>query len=186
MLVVGTDSHTTTHGALGAASTGIGTSEMAYALATGTLWFRVPETIRFDLEGAPDEVTADYLANLEHSAGVQGWQRRYEEHLMEADPDASYLAVHKVPLSEIGPQVALPHEVDHVVPVGQAVGTVIQQAFIGSCTNGRLEDLEAAAAVLKGRTVHPEVRLIVAPASRWIFQEALRRGIIHSLAALRA
>ena len=243
MLVVGTDSHTTTHGALGAASTGIGTSEMAYALATGTLWFRVPETIRFDLEGsldehaswkdvvlwiagrfgsdvaqyrsiefagssasqvsvssrlticnmavemgakfgmfAPDEVTADYLANLEHSAGVQGWQRRYEEHLMEADPDASYLAVHKVPLSEIGPQVALPHEVDHVVPVGQAVGTVIQQAFIGSCTNGRLEDLEAAAAVLKGRTVHPEVRLIVAPASRWIFQEALRRGIIQILA----
>jgi homoaconitase/3-isopropylmalate dehydratase large subunit len=131
---------------------------------------------------APDEVTADYLANLEHSAGVQGWQRRYEEHLMEADPDASYLAVHKVPLSEIGPQVALPHEVDHVVPVGQAVGTVIQQAFIGSCTNGRLEDLEAAAAVLKGRTVHPEVRLIVAPASRWIFQEALRRGIIQILA----
>jgi 3-isopropylmalate/(R)-2-methylmalate dehydratase large subunit len=243
MLVVGTDSHTTTHGALGAASTGIGTSEMAYALATGTLWFRVPETIRFDLEGsldehvswkdvvlwiagrfgsdvaqyrsiefagpaasqvsvssrlticnmavemgakfgmfAPDQVTADYLAGLEHSAGVREWRRRFDEKRVEADPDASYLAVHKVPLCEIGPQVALPHEVDHVVPVAEAVGTVIQQAFIGSCTNGRLEDLAAAAAVLKGRQVAPGVRLIVAPASRWIFQEALRQGIIQILA----
>ena len=243
MLVVGTDSHTTTHGALGAASTGIGTSEMSYALATGTLWFRVPETIRFDLEGsldehvswkdvvlwiagrfgsdvaqyrsiefagpsasqvsvsnrlticnmavemgakfgmfAPDEVTADYLASLEHSGVVEGWQRRFAEKRVEADPDASYLAVHKVPLSEIGPQVALPHQVDHVVPVGEAVGAVIQQAFIGSCTNGRLEDLAAAAAVLKGRQVDPGVRLIVAPASRWVFQEALRRGIIQILA----
>jgi 3-isopropylmalate/(R)-2-methylmalate dehydratase large subunit len=78
--------------------------------------------------------------------------------------------------------VALPHEVDHVVPVGEAVGTVIQQAFIGSCTNGRLEDLAAAAAVLKGRQVAPGVRLIVAPASRWVFQEALRQGIIQILA----
>lgn len=243
MLVVGTDSHTTTHGALGAASTGIGTSEMSYALATGTLWFRVPETIRFDLEGSlnegvswkdvvlwiagrfgtdvaqyrsiefagpsasqvsvssrlticnmavemgakfgmftADEVTADYLANLEQSGVVEGWQERFDERLVQADPDASYLAVHKVPLSEIGPQVALPHEVDHVVPVGEAVGTVIQQAFIGSCTNGRLEDLAAAAAVLKGRQVAPGVRLIVAPASRWVFQEALRQGIIQILA----
>jgi 3-isopropylmalate/(R)-2-methylmalate dehydratase large subunit len=243
MLVVGTDSHTTTHGALGAASTGIGTSEMAYVLATGTLWFRVPETIRFDFTGslgdqvawkdvilwiagtfgsdvaqyrsiefagpsaaqvsvsnrlticnmaveigakfgmfAPDQVTADYLANLEHTGVVEGWQRRFAEKRVEADPDASYLAVHEVPLAEIGPQVALPHTVDHVVPVGEAVGTVIQQAFIGSCTNGRLEDLAAAAAVLKGRQVAPGVRLIVAPASRWVFQEALRQGIIQTLA----
>jgi 3-isopropylmalate/(R)-2-methylmalate dehydratase large subunit len=113
---------------------------------------------------------------------VQGWQQRYDEHLVEADADASYLAIHKVPLGEIGPQVALPHEVDHVVPVGEAIGTVIQQAFIGSCTNGRLEDLAAAAGVLKGRQVHPRVRLIVAPASRWVYQEALRQGIIQILA----
>jgi 3-isopropylmalate/(R)-2-methylmalate dehydratase large subunit len=131
---------------------------------------------------APDEVTADYLENLEHSGVVEGWQQRFAEKRVEADPDASYLAVHRVPLSEIGPQVALPHEVDHVVPVGEAVGAVIQQAFIGSCTNGRLEDLAAAAAVLKGRQVHPGVRLIVAPASRWVFQEALRQGIIQILA----
>ncbi len=243
MLVVGTDSHTTTHGALGAAGTGIGTSEMAYVLATGTLWFRVPETIRFDLEGslgeqvawkdvilwiagrfgsdvaqyrsiefagpaasqvsvssrltisnmaveigakfgmfAPDEVTAEYLAGLESSGVVEGWQQRFAEKRVEADSDASYLALHEVPLEQIGPQVALPSAVERVVPVGDAVGTVIQQAFIGSCTNGRLEDLAAAAAVLEGRQVDPGVRLIVAPASRWVFQEALRQGIIEILA----
>jgi len=131
---------------------------------------------------APDQVTADYLANLEDSGVVQGWQQRYDKYRVEADADATYLAVHTVPLGEIGPQVALPHEVDHVVPVGEAIGTVIQQAFIGSCTNGRLEDLAAAAAVLKGRQVHPRVRLIVAPASRWVYQEALRQGIIQILA----
>lgn len=232
MLVVGTDSHTTTHGALAAAGTGIGTSEMAYTLATGRLWFRVPQTIRFELEGAlsphvswkdvilwiagtfgadvaqyraveftgpgaagasvasrltvcnmaveigakfgmfpADETTAAYLEACSVPAGES----------LRADVDARYAGVHEVRLGGLEPQVALPHNVDRVVPVGQVEGTSIQQAFLGSCTNGRLEDLRAAAAVLAGRRVHPGVRMLVAPASRVVFQEALAAGIITTL-----
>lgn len=236
MLVVGTDSHTTTHGALAAAGTGIGTSEMAYVLATGRLWFRVPETIRFELDGtlAPgvswkdvilliagrfgtdvaqyraiefagpgaagadmasrltvcnmaveigakfgmfpaDQVTAAYLAARGAPAAPAGEPCR-------PDDDARYAAVHEVPLGEVEPQVALPHNVDRVAPVGQVEGTVIHQAFLGSCTNGRLEDLRDAAGILAGRHVHPGVRLLVAPASAAVYQEALAAGIISVLA----
>lgn len=233
MLVVGTDSHTTTHGALGAAATGIGTSEMAYVLAVGRLWFRVPETIRFELLGelAPgvgwkdmilwiagrfgadvaqyraieftgpgaggadmagrltvcnmaveigakfgmfpaDEVTAAYLA----ARGVPASEPCLP------DPDASYATSHRVPLADLEPQVAIPHNVDRVAPVSQVAGTPIQQAFLGSCTNGRLEDLRAAAGILAGRRVHPGVRLLVSPASAAIYREALSAGIILVLA----
>lgn len=232
-LVVGTDSHTTTHGALAAAGTGIGTSEMAYVLATGRLWFRVPETIRFELTGtlqpmvtwkdailaiagrfgsdvaqykavefggpaaagagiadrltvcnmaveigakfgffAADETTLSYLAER----GLEGLGP------LGPDADASYVAVHELALDNLEPQVALPHAVDHVRPVGEVEDIPIDQAFIGSCTNGRLEDLEAAAQVLRGRRVHPRVRLIVAPASRSVFQAAARSGALEALA----
>ena len=237
MLVIGTDSHTTTHGALGAAATGIGTSEMAYALATGRLWFRVPPTIRFDLSGAlapavswkdvilwiagrfgadvgqyraiefggpgaagadmasrltvcnmaveigakfgmfaEDEVTAAYLAARGLPTGDP----------CRPDDDAEYAASYEVPLADLEPQVALPHNVDNVVPVGQAEGTPIQQAFLGSCTNGRLEDLREAAGVLAGRQVHPRVRLLVSPASAAVYQEALAAGIVATLAGAGA
>lgn len=233
MLVVGTDSHTTTHGGLAAAGTGIGTSEMAYALAVGHLWFRVPETIRFELEGAlsphvswkdvilwiagrfgsdvaqyravefagpgaagasvasrltvcnmaveigakfgmfpADQTTAAYL----EARGVPAGEP------LHADADAGYAGIHRIPLGSLEPQVAQPHNVDRVVPVGQVEGTSIQQAFLGSCTNGRLEDLRAAAAVLAGRRIHPGVRMLVAPASSTVFQEALAAGIIQTLA----
>jgi len=232
-LVVGTDSHTTTHGALAAAGTGIGTSEMAYVLATGRLWFRVPETIRFEVTGAlqpmvtwkdailalagrfgadvaqykavefggpaasraciadrltvcnmaveigakfgffaADETTLSYLAER----GLEGLEP------LGSDADASFEAVHELDLDGLEPQIALPHTVDNVRPVAEVESLPIDQAFIGSCTNGRLEDLEAAAQVLRGRRVHPRVRLIVAPASRSVFQEATRSGALEALA----
>ncbi len=231
-LVVGTDSHSTSYGALGAGGTGIGTSDMVYALATGSLWFRVPPTIRFDLTGelargvswkdvilylagqfgadsaqyksiefggpavakadmssrltvsnmavemgakfgffAADEVTNSYL--VEHGgAGCEPFG---------PDPDAAYEAVHEVSLSDLSPQVALPHEVDRVAPVSAAEGVTINQAFLGSCTNGRIEDLGAAATVLEGRHVAPGVRLLVAPASREVLREATRSGVLATL-----
>src|SRR3990170_3525149 len=233
MLVVGTDSHTTTHGALAAAGTGIGTSEMAYVLATGRLWFRVPDTIRFELTGAlapmvtwKDAIlaiagrfgsdVAQYKAvefggpaaagagiadrltvcNMEVEIGAKfGFFAADETTLsylaergleglgpLAPDADASYAAVHELALDNLEPQVALPPAVDHVRPVGEVEDMPIDQAFIGSCTNGRLEDLEAAAQVLRGRRVHPRVRLIVAPASRSVFQAAARSGALEALA----
>lgn len=226
MLIVGTDSHTTTQGALGAAGTGIGTSDMVYALATGRLWFRVPETIRFEMTGAlPDMITGkDVILSIAGRFGSDVAQYRAIEFAGPAvagismadrlticnmaveigakfgmfaadetttaylggsadefpvpDADAAYAAVHPIALSELDPQVAVPHSVDRVVPVGEVEGTAIHQAFIGSCTNGRLEDLAAAADVLRGAQVHPKVRLLVAPASRSIHREAEWRGLI--------
>jgi 3-isopropylmalate/(R)-2-methylmalate dehydratase large subunit len=231
-LVVGTDSHTTTAGALGAAGTGIGTSEMAYVLATGSLWFRVPETIRLDLIGRLGDAVSwkDVILHIAGRLRADGAQyaaiefagpgaaeasvssrltacnmaveigakfglfpadRITSDFLVAAgqppaeplgpDADAVYAAVHEVNLSDLGPQVALPHEVDHVRPVDEVVGAPIDQAFLGSCTNGRLDDLEAAAEILFGRHVAPGVRLLVAPASRRILQEAMSRGVIATL-----
>lgn len=232
MLAVGSDSHTTTYGALAAAATGIGTSEMVYVMATGRLWFRVPETIRYELSGslAPgvswkdvilylagrfgsdsaqyramefggpavaeanmssrltvanmgvemgakfalfpsDEVTADYLAER----GVDGVAP------LAADPDASYESVHELDLSDLAPQVAMPNQVDNVEPVDALGEITIDQAFIGSCTNGRIEDLRAAAAILDGRKIAPGVRLLVAPASRTVLAQAVEEGIVATL-----
>ena len=232
MLIVGTDSHTTTYGALGAGGTGIGTSDMVYALATGRLWFRVPETLRFEFTGslmnavswkdvilylagrfgadvaqyramefggsavteadmssrltvsnmalemgakfglfAADEVTDAYLRDH----GVTGTG------LFEPDPDAVYEAVYEIPLSDLPPQISLPSEVDRVSPVEAVQGLSINQAFIGSCTNGRIEDLRAAAEVLDGQQVAPGVRLLVAPASQRVLQEAVNTGVLASL-----
>lgn len=229
-LLVGTDSHTTTAGALGVASTGIGTSEMAYVLATGKLWFKVPETIRVQLVGALPRwaSTKDlvlYLAGrfgsdmarycaLEFggpgSAGLTVASRmtvsnmgvelgakfaffeadattlaylseRTEEPLepFGPDPEARYLAVHQVRLDELEPMVAFPHNIDNVRPVTEALGLRVDQAFVGSCTNGRLEDLEAAGAILRGRKVHPHVRMVVVPASQAVYREAARRGLLE-------
>ncbi|MBI4729979.1 MAG: 3-isopropylmalate dehydratase large subunit [Acidobacteria bacterium] len=229
MLIVGTDSHTTTQGAVGAAGTGIGTSDMVYTLATGRLWFRVPETIRFEMTGAlPDMITGkDVVLFIAGGFGSDVAQYRAIEfagpaaagmgmadrlticnmaveigakfgmfaadaatsvylggsadEFLAPDADAAYAAVHPIALSKLEPQVAVPHAVDRVVPVGEVEGTAIHQAFIGSCTNGRLEDLEVAADLLRGAQVHPKVRLLVAPASRRIHREAERRGLIGVL-----
>ncbi|MEE9176901.1 MAG: 3-isopropylmalate dehydratase large subunit [Acidimicrobiia bacterium] len=232
MLIVGTDSHTTTYGALGAGGTGVGTSDMVYALATGRLWFRVPETIRFELTGdlLPAVSWKDVILYLAGRFGADVGQYRAIEFAgpavtkadmssrltvanmalemgakfglfaadevtdaylrdhggtgagpFEPDPDASYEAVHEISLTGLPPQVAMPHEVDRVGPVSDVEGLTINQAFIGSCTNGRIEDLRAAAEVLDGQHIAPEVRLLVVPASRSVLQEAMRSGVLASL-----
>lgn len=232
MLVVGTDSHTTTYGALGAGGTGIGTSDMVYALATGRLWFRVPETLRFELTGdlgpavswkdvilylagrfgadaaqykamefgGPAVANADMSSRLTVSnmavemgakfglfAADEVTDAYLREHggsgsePFEPDPDASYEAVHQISLADLPPQVAMPHEVDRVGSIEDVAGITINQAFIGSCTNGRIEDLRAAAEVLEGHHIAPGVRLLVAPASRSVLQEAMKTGVLASL-----
>ncbi len=230
-LIVGSDSHTTTYGALGAGSTGIGTSDMVYALATGRLWFRVPETIRFELSGGLDDgvVWKDVILYLAGRFGADMAQYRSIEYAGPAasaadmasrltvanmavevgakfgmfaadavtdsylsgrggpagpftpDPDASYEALHEISLSGLQPQVAVPHEVDNVQPVEEVEGVDIDQAFLGSCTNGRFEDLQEAARILQGRRVADGVRLVVAPASRTVLQEAASSGVLATL-----
>lgn len=229
MLVIGTDSHTTTYGALGAAGTGVGTSDMVYALATGKLWFRVPETIRFELQGhvvAPSS-WKDVVLTIAGLIGTDGAQYRALEfggpgattapvsgrltvanmavelgakfgifpadeitsrylgddsvEGPQPDPDATYVEVHRLDLSTLPPQVALPHDVDRVVPATEVGDVRIDQAFLGSCTNGRLDDLEAAAAAVRGKKVAPGVRFLVAPASRTVMNQALASGAIATL-----
>jgi 3-isopropylmalate dehydratase large subunit len=234
MLVVGTDSHSTTYGAVAAAGTGIGTSEMAYAVATGTLWFQVPPTIRCELQGRLGVGVSwkDLILHLLGQYGAEFAQYRALEFTGEAvgsvdlagrmsvanmaveagakfcffppdavtrafyreaglswpqpDPDAPYERTVSVDLSRLEPLVALPHRVDHVRPVREVEGLAIDQAFLGSCTNGRVEDLEEAARYLRGRKVHPRTRLLVGPASRAVYEEASRRGILAELVAAGA
>jgi 3-isopropylmalate/(R)-2-methylmalate dehydratase large subunit len=119
----------------------------------------------------PDEKTFAFLKERTDDAFDPVW----------ADPDAGYRRVLELDAGELEPQIACPHKVDNVKPIGEVAGTRINQAFIGSCTNGRLEDLENARAVLKGRHVHADVRLLVVPASRDVYLEALEAGIVHDL-----
>jgi 3-isopropylmalate/(R)-2-methylmalate dehydratase large subunit len=231
-LIVGGDSHTTTYGALGAASCGIGSSELAYVMVKGSLWFRVPETIRFVLTGklprgtsAKDiilRVAGKYTAEVAQYKAVEftgptakdlslsqrmtisnmGVEIGAKFAFFEADektiaylkervtqpvkpfgpdPDASYGAVYEMELSSLEPQVAFPHNVDQVRSVSAVEEIPVQQAFIGSCTNARGEDLEAAAAILKGRKVHPGTRLLVIPASREIAIQMAKSGVIQTI-----
>ncbi len=230
-ILVGTDSHTTTHGAFGVLATGIGATEMAGVWATGSLWFRVPKTIKITVRGRlPNLVSskdlilhiigtlradgADYravefsgetisdmstagrmvLSNLSMEMGAKcafvlpdektiQYVRERTNKPFDAvlpDPDAEYLKEVEFDVSELSPQVACPHSVDNVKKVEDVSGTKINQAFIGSCTNGRLEDHEVAAKILAGKNVHPEVRMLVFPASREILLEALKRGYIET------
>jgi 3-isopropylmalate/(R)-2-methylmalate dehydratase large subunit len=219
-------------GHLGAGGTGIGTSDMVYALATGRLWFRVPETIRFELTGdlQPGVTWKDVILHLAGRFGADAAQYRSMEfggpavktadmssrltvsnmavemgakfglfaadEITDAylsdhggegaepfapDPDATYEAVHEVSLNDLTPQIAMPNEVDNVRSVADADGLRIDQAFIGSCTNGRIEDLRAAAEVLEGKHIAPGVRLLVVPASRAVLAEALDTGVLSKL-----
>lgn len=231
-IVIGADSHTTTYGAINAFSTGVGSTDLAAAMLTGKLWFKVPSTLRLELRGKlatgvyskdvalflAGRLTADgatYLA-VEYGGEViesLSVEARFtisnlavemgaKAGLMEADSktlrwlegrlsrpfepvspdlDAVYQEVREFDLSDLTPQVAEPHRVDQVKPVEELEGTPIQQAVIGTCTNGRLEDLEVAARILAGRRVSPEVRLIVAPASRQVLMEAMAKGVAQRL-----
>ena len=236
MVLVGTDSHTTTHGAFGAFATGIGATEMAGVWTEGTLWFKVPATMRIEVEGefrpwisAKDLILyiigrlgaagADYravefdgaairrmtvasrmvLANLSMEMGakvaftpVDGtlmeWlRRRTSEPLEEIAPDADarYEGVLAIDAGEDiwEPQIACPHAVDKVKPLSALGEVAIDQAVLGSCTNGRLEDLEIAARILKGRRVHPRTRLVVIPASQQIYRDAMHLGYLDTFVA---
>jgi 3-isopropylmalate/(R)-2-methylmalate dehydratase large subunit len=231
-LILGADSHTCTYGGLGAAATGIGTSEMAYVLATGELWFQVPSTIRISLNGrlqekvsAKDvslaiaqkfgtefaqyrsiEFAGDLAGNLSISSrlvlsnmaiefgakfGIFNADLKCisylksigieEGQLFGPDEDAVYESDYEIDAIDIEPLIALPHSVINVKPVRELAGEPIHQAFLGSCTNGRLEDLQAAAEFLKGRTVASSIRLYIYPASRKIFRQAIDEGLIQIL-----
>lgn len=229
MLIVGADSHTCTLGALGAFATGIGSTEMASVFLTGELWFRVPETIRFELKGnlKPGVSAKDIILYIIGRVGVggalyfateftgDGTERLSVDsrlticnmavemggktgivnpdiktlqftdcpesyQTIHSDKDANYYRTMEVVLDELVPHVALPHSVDNVKPVSEVEGVEADQVFIGSCTNGRLEDLEAAAKILYKRKVKDGTRLIVIPASPRVYTEAERRGYIRT------
>ncbi len=237
LLIVGSDSHTPSHGALGAFAAGIGRTEAAAVMATGEIWLRVPESMRIVVEGTmPERLSAkdlvlhiigdigadgaDYksvefagptikemsvgsrqvLCNMAAEMGAKNgyvapddvtraWlkgrtDQAYEEILPDAD--ARYAQVLHYDVTNLVPQVAKPHRVDNVVPVTDLLGLHIDQALIGTCTNGRLEDLQAAADILRGQHIAPWVRLLVLPASRQILLEAMAQGLIADLVAAGA
>ena len=232
-IAFGTDSHTTTYGCVGAFSSGIGYTEMAGILGTGTLWIRVPETIRVVIDGTlPKNVMskdvilrligdlgadgATYkalefsgsairsmsiasrmtIANMAIEAGAKCALFTPDEKTAEycnidlneyqkwlfGDPDAEYCRVMEYKAEDFVPVMACPSQVDKIRDVKELEGIEIDQVFIGSCTNGRLEDLAAAAEVLKGKKVADYVKLIVTPASRKIYRQAARLGILTTLA----
>ncbi|MGD2295937.1 MAG: 3-isopropylmalate dehydratase large subunit [Candidatus Aminicenantes bacterium] len=232
-LILGADSHTTSYGAFGAFSAGIGRSEVASLWASDEIWLRVPETIKIEISGkllagvyAKDVVLkiignegadrANYkaleftgeavesfslasrlvLTNMAAEMGakngycepdemtIQWLEERAKEdfHPVTSDPDATFEAVLKHDISSLEPQVACPHTVDNVKSISEVKGIGFHQALIGTCTNGRLEDLEVAAGVLNGKKVHPQVRLLIIPASRQEYLNALKKGIIETLA----
>ncbi len=232
-IVFGTDSHTTTYGCVGAFSSGIGYTEMASILGTGTMWIRVPETIKVVIEGTlPSNVTskdvilrligdlradgATYqalefcgdtiermtvasrmtMANMAVEAGAKCALFTPDEKTAEycripltdrersltGDEDAVYARTLHYRAEDLVPVLACPSQVDNIHPVRELAGTPIDQVFIGSCTNGRLEDLQRAAAVLKGKKVAPFVKLIVTPASRKVYEHALEDGTLAVLA----
>jgi 3-isopropylmalate/(R)-2-methylmalate dehydratase large subunit len=231
-LIVGADSHTTTYGALNAAGTGIGASEMAYVIQTGELWFRIPETIKFEIGGRlPDHVwskdiilyiagkygtdMAQYkaiewtgsvvdemsmdgrmtMSNMSVELGAKFGLFRADDRTIdyvkartdrafepvESDPGAKYAEEYHIEGSEMEPQVALPHNVGNVKRASDVSKVKIDQAVIASCCHGRIEDLEIAAKMLRGKRVHPDVRFYAAAGSWDVYREALDRGLIGSL-----
>jgi homoaconitate hydratase family protein len=231
-IVVGADSHSCTYGALGAFGTGMGSTDAAVVYATGKTWFRVPETIRVDIDGdlspgvfAKDVILklasildvdgATYksiefggpaveqmgiadrmtLSNMAVEMGAKAGVIEPNETVMayvsgrtdepvepiSASTDANYSQRIELHIDELGPQVAKPSEVSNVVGVEEVEGEPIDQVFIGTCTNGRLEDLDVAAAILAGKQISPSTRLVVTPASADVYLAALRSGAIEIL-----
>jgi len=232
MLILGKDSHTTSYGAIGAFSSGIGATETAIILATGNLWLRLPESVKILVKGklpkgifAKDvilkiihDLTSDgctykavefcgetiermniserfTLANMSVEMGAKAsfiaCDNVTKEYLQEhgcsphykpvfPDQDASYEGTHEFDVASLEPMVACPHQVDNVRSIAEVEGIEVNQAFLGSCTNGRGDDLEIAARVLRGKKVHPNVRFLVVPASRAVYLEVLERGHIRT------
>jgi 3-isopropylmalate/(R)-2-methylmalate dehydratase large subunit len=230
-LVLGADSHTCTYGALGAFSTGVGSTDLAIALATGKNWFKVPPTFKITIKGkVPKGVFAkDIILHIIHTLKADGatykavefqgpvvdkmdmdgrftvcnmlvemgakagfmpvdektvtWlrpriTRGKKIRPVKADETAVYEKEIEFDISKLAPQVALPHSVDNVRPINKVKYVKISEAFLGTCTNARMADFEAAASILRTRKVHPGVKFIIAPSSREIYLEALKQGLI--------
>jgi 3-isopropylmalate/(R)-2-methylmalate dehydratase large subunit len=228
-VVIGADSHTCTYGALGAFATGMGSTDIAAAMATGDIWMKVPPTIRFVYHGklgewvsgkdlilytigaigvdgalysamefageAIEALSMDSrftMANMAIEAGAKAGilsvdnktqlyvkSRAERPYLVyEPDSDTEYSKVVEYDVSQLEPQVALPHSPANTRPVSKIGNIEINQAVIGSCTNGRIEDLRVAAQILKGREVHPGVRCIIIPGSQQVYLDALVEGLI--------
>ncbi len=227
-VIIGADSHTCTYGALGAFSTGVGSTDAAAGMATGEAWFKVPASLKFNLTGklGPWVCGKDIILHIIGMIGVDGalYQAmeftgetieslgmddrmticnmaieaggksgiiavddttrayvngRFERTPVEyfSDPDAEYSAVYEIDASTIVPTVAFPHLPSNTRPASEARDIWVDQVVIGSCTNGRIEDLRIAASVLKGRTVHENVRTIVIPATQEIYRQAMHEGL---------
>jgi 3-isopropylmalate/(R)-2-methylmalate dehydratase large subunit len=230
-VVVGADSHTCTYGALGAFATGMGSTDIAAAMATGDIWMKVPHTIKFVFHGklgkwvsgkdlilytigqigvdgalyAAMEFTGEAIsalsmagrftmANMTVEAGGKAGlfyvdnktleyikpraKRKYT--VYHPDLNCAYAQVYEWDVSGIEPQVAAPHLPSNVKPVSQMGEVEIDQSVIGSCTNGRLEDLQIAARVLKGKKVSPHLRCIIIPGTQQVYMEALKEGLIEA------
>lgn len=231
-LIIGADSHTCTYGALGAFSTGVGSTDLACAMASGETWFRVPETIKVEFNGKLNKwVSAkDLVLHLIGDIGVDGalyqsleiggnvieemgMDGRFtfcnmaieagakngiiipdattEEFLKgralrpykfyTSDPDAQYARVIKYDVADIEPTVAFPHLPENTKGISQVGEVKIDQAVIGSCTNGRISDLAVTAEILKGRQIHPDVRLLVFPGTQDIYLKAIELGYVQTI-----
>ncbi len=201
-LIFGADSHTCAYGAAGAFGTGVGCTDYLYAMVTGKSWLLVPETLRFYMamefggEGLKTLNMSDRIAicNLCVEAGAKTALMEVDEitldylkahgrepkHVFKSDEDAHFAKVYEIDLAAVRPIVAKPHFVDSVVDAKECVGTHIDEAFLGSCNNGRIEDLRVGAELIKGRKVHPHVRFLVVPASTEVYRQALAEGIIDT------
>lgn len=228
-LVIGADSHTCTYGALAAFSTGVGSTDMAFGMATGTCWLKVPSAIRFILSGKLQKWVSgkDVILHIIGKIGVDGalyqsmefigsglknltmedrlcmanmaieagakngifeydeqTERFVKEHACKsfqkytADADAEYTKTYEFDLTKIEPTVSFPHLPENAKPISECGDVQIDQSIIGSCTNGRIEDLRAAAEILKGRHIHKNVRCIVIPATQKIMLEAIKEGLV--------
>ena len=229
-VVIGADSHTCTYGAVSAFATGMGSTDIATAMATGDIWMKVPSTIKFVYNGtlgkwvggkdlilytignigvdgalystmeftgeAIDALSMDgrfTMANMAIEAGAKAGifkvddktvdyvkpRAKHPYTVYEPDDDAEYARVIEYDITDMEPQVAFPHLPANTKPVSQVSGIEIDQAVIGSCTNGRLTDLQLAAQILKGRKVHPRVRCSVIPGSQQVYLDALKEGLLE-------
>lgn len=230
---VGTDSHANTYGAVGAVGNAVSVTDAGVAMATGKLWFPVPESVKFRVHGTwPDWVSAKDLSL--HIMGMMHWnghliykaleftgpairnldmagrmtlcnmtvdlgamngivepddrtaayldgRARGDWEPVESDPDAEYEEVYEIDISEVSPKVSRPDKIDDVVPIEEVAGTEINKVFVGTCTNGRLEDIAVMAEILDGQQIHPNVNMIVVPASQQVYLDAVEKGYVSSL-----
>lgn len=230
MLIIGADSHTCTYGGVGAFATGVGSTDLAAVWATGEIWLRVPETLRFVFHGklSPWLTSKDLILYTIGQIGVDGARYKAMEFTGEAvrglsvesrlalcnmaieaggksgiiepdeiveeyvrdrakfpykfhksDPDAEYAVTYEWDVTGWEPQVAAPYSPDNIKPLSEVAGTPIDQVYVGSCTNGRIEDLRIVANIMRGRKVHPDVRAIVVPATQDIYLQAMREGLME-------